>query len=169
MIRTKSFWVGLILVLALCSVSLVVILTTSHRQATAASIQATPATSVGHSLGLPAVRPSLPANSTIRVTTADVQAYLNTHHFTGGPLVKGAAFSIVSIQFMTSTQASALMKGEETGLAATAPVCYVRLHGPFTPIASTAPGTGQLSTVAYGIEIFDAQTGNLLMWWVPSA
>lgn len=168
MIRTKSFWTGLVLVLALCSVSLVVIVTTPHRQATAASIQTTPQTNGTRSLGLPAIRPSLSANSTIRITTADVEAYINTHQFAGGLVVKGATFSIVSIQFMTSTQASALMKGEETGLAATAPICYVKLHGPFTQVASVPPGV-KLPTVAYGIEIFDARTGNLLMWWTPSA
>ncbi|MDQ2904052.1 MAG: hypothetical protein M3Y81_10905 [Chloroflexota bacterium] len=82
--------------------------------------------------------------------------------------MKGTTGSVVSIQFLTSAQASALMKGAETGLPATAAVCYVKLKGPFTLVAPVAPGARPLPTVAYGVEIFDGQTGNLLMWWAPS-
>lgn len=79
-------------------------------------------------------------------------------------------FKVASIQFMTSAQASALMQREETGLPATATVCYVKIQGPFVLTALPSPrNTNQAPTVAYGVEIFDGQTGNLLMWWAPSA
>lgn len=173
----KPFWIGLILVLG--CLLLLVIMTSPGGQVAAAPISATPVsiTSVPRSPGLPAIRPSLQAASTTsaastlipRFTSADVQAYLHTHPFVGGQVVQGATASIASIQFMSSAQASALMHEAATGLPATAPVCYVKLNGPFTQQAApVAPGAKQLSAVAYGVEIFDAQTGNLLMWWTPS-
>ncbi|RAQ93989.1 hypothetical protein [Thermogemmatispora tikiterensis] len=73
------------------------------------------------------------------------------------------------MQFMTSEQASALMHGADTGLPATAPVCYVKLRGPFTleglPVP---PGARQVPIVPYEVEIFDGQTGNLLKVWTPA-
>ena len=173
MIR-KPFWIGLIL--ALSCLLLFAMSTFSGGQVTAASIQATPTsvTSSSRVIGLPAIHPSLAAASslatpTARFTIADVQAYLQNHPFVGGHIVKGATARIVTTQFMTSSQASALMYGAETGLPTTATVCYAKIQGPFTQeSAPIAPGAQQLPTVAYAIEIFDAQTGNLLMWWTPS-
>ncbi|MGB8348150.1 MAG: hypothetical protein WCD86_24935 [Ktedonobacteraceae bacterium] len=169
MLRTKPFWVGLIL--ALCCLLLIVILASPHGQTAVASVQAPPtkAAPLPGGPGMPAIHPSLPAVSMPRFTVADVQAYLKTHRFVGGPSIKGTTVGIISIQFITSEQASVLMHGEETGLSPTATVCYVKLHGPFTLAAPGATGARQLPTVPYGVEIFDARTGNLLMWWAPSA
>lgn len=169
MLRTKPFWVGLIL--ALCCLLLIVILASPHGQTAVASVQAPPTRTAPLSggPGMPAIHPLLPEVSTPRFTVADVQAYLKTHRFVGGPPVKGTTVGIISIQFITSEQASVLMHGKGTGLSPTAEVCYVKLRGPFTPVAPVAPGAKQLPTVPYGVEIFDARTGNLLMWWVPSA
>lgn len=169
MVHSKPFWIGLIL--ALCCLLLLVISTSISGQAAASPVQ-TPLASVmpsSSSFGLPAIRPSLPAGTSARFTIADVKAYLRTHPFFGGPTIQGATKSIVTIQFMTSQQASTLMQGETTGLSANATVCYVKLHGPFTLAGAPVPsGAKQLPDVADGVEIFDAQTGNLLMWWVPS-
>lgn len=164
MMTRKPFWIGLILVL--CCLLLVVIFAPRSGRAAATSVQA-PISAVPSSSGpgLPAIHPSSP----LGITTTDVQAYLRIHPFVGGPPVKGVTVSIETIQFMTSKQASALMDGEETGLPDTATVCYVKLHGPFTVVGPVPPGAQQLPTVAYGVEIFDAQTGNLLMLWTPSA
>ena len=171
MTRTKPFWIGLILVL--CCFLLIVILASLYGQTAVASVQTIPTRGASFSSGpgMPAIRPSLPAvsASTPRFTVADVQAYFKTHVFLGGPTVKGATVSIISVQFITSKQASVLMRGEETGLPPTATVCYVKLRGPFTLVAPIAPGSKPLPTVPYGVEIFDAQTGNLLMWWTPSS
>ncbi len=171
MIRSKPFSIGLILVL--CCLLLVVILVSSHRQTAAAPVRTTsdkvapPSSGQGCQLFIRRFRlsrPLLPASPLLMCRT-----YLKTHPFVGGPTVKGVRASIVSIQFITSEQASVLMRGEQTGLPPTASICYVKLHGPFTPVAPLAPGAKQLPTVPYGVEIFDAQTGNLLMWWIPSA
>lgn len=161
--RIKPFWIGLILVL--CFFFLIVISAPRSGQAADAFVQATPPSAVPSSSGrgLSAIHPSSPSG----VTTAEVQAYLRTHPFVGGPPIPGVTVSIKTIQFMTSKQASALMGGEETGLPDTATVCYVELRGPFTVVAPIPPGAKQLPTVASGVEIFDAQTGNLLMWWAP--
>lgn len=168
----KPFWPGLMLVLG-CLLLLFIISTSHGGLVTATPVQATP-TNVNvpastRGLGLPAIRPSILAPASVRFTISDVQAYLQTHPFPGGHPVPGATASVVTIQFMTSEQASALMHGAQTGLPATASVCYVKLHGPFTQEGSPVPPGGQLPTVDYGVEIFDAQTGNLLMWWTPSA
>jgi hypothetical protein len=120
------------------------------------------------SLGLPAIQPTLPKTPSPRFTTVDVRTYLRTHPFMSGPLVKGATSTIVAIQFMTSKQASELMHGASVGLPDSALVCYVKLHGPFTQVnASVPPGAEQLPPAEFGVEIFDAETGNLLMWWTP--
>lgn len=137
--------------------------TASAGQTTQASI---PPRSSG--LGIPAIQPTLPISSSPRFTTADVKAYLSTHPFMSGPPVKGVTPTIVEIKFMTSKQASALMRGESVGLPDSSLVCYVKLHGPFTQSnASVPPGAKQLPSVEFGVEIFDGQTGNLLMWWTP--
>lgn len=135
----------------------------------APSTQPAPASS-NRSPGLPAIPPRLLSTSatTPAFTEADVRAYLNTRPFPSGPLVKGATSTVVEIKFITSAQASALMQGESTGLPDTALVCYVKLHGPFEMThASTPPGAKPLPPTTFGIEVFDAYTGNLLMWGTP--
>ena len=119
-------------------------------------------------LGIPAIKPALPNSSSPRFTAADVRAYLNVHPFMSGPLVRGATSTIVEIKFITSKQASVLMQGASVGQADTALVCYVKLHGPFMRVsASVPPEAKPLPPSETGVEIFDAQTGNLLMWWTP--
>lgn len=125
----------------------------------------------GQKYTLPVFHPSLATASpaSARFTTDDVQAYLNNHSFVGGKIAQGTTAKVTSIQFMTSAQASALMEGEETGLSATATVCYVKIQGPFTLAAPGPSNSKQLPTASYVVEIFDGQTGNLLTWWAPSA
>ncbi len=111
----------------------------------------------------------LAESSSPSFTTSDVRAFLRIHPFVSGPPVKGATPTIVEIKFMTSKQASVLMRGESVGLPDTAIVCYVKFHGPFTQVnASVSPGAKPLPPTDTGVEIFDGQTGNLLMWWTPS-
>lgn len=112
--------------------------------------------------GEPAITPTqkgVPA-----FTVADVRQYLATHAFPGGPTVSGAPSTIVQIVFITSKQASELMQGESIGLPDKALVCYVELHGPFLLTKAHTP-PGQPTPVAPNGElVFDAQTGNLLLW-----
>jgi hypothetical protein len=86
--------------------------------------------------------------------------------FAGGPTVSGAPPTILKILFVSSKQASDLMHGESTGLPDGALACYVELRGPFNPVMmSVPPGTRiQQKPVEIGVEVFDAETGNLLEW-----
>lgn len=173
MIR-KPFWLGLILALG-CLLFYVIPAFSGQANAALGPATPTPVTLSSSAIGLPAIRPSIQnaastTATTPRFTIADARAYLQTHPFFGGRTVKGATLHIAAVQFMTSAEASALMHGAETGLPSTSIVCYAKLQGPFTLQGMPAqPGATLPSTVAYGVEIFDAQTGNLLMVWTPSA
>jgi hypothetical protein len=162
-----------ILILVVCGAVIALSYTAPQVAATSTMDTQPTQTSISQSSngpGRPAIKPSLPIFATVRITSADVNSYLQTHPFVGGPLMKGANSPIVSLQFVTSKQASTLMNGEPTGLADTAMVCYVKLQGPFSPSAASLPPQAQkFSSATYAVEIFDAQTGNLLMWWIPSA
>jgi len=168
--RTKLLFASLI-VAVLCVIGVVVASNyNAQAQNTASAGQTTRASIPPQSggLGIPAIQPTLPISSSPRFTSADVRAYLSTHPFMSGPPVKGATPTILEIKFMTSKQASALMRGESVGLPDTAIVCYVKFHGPFTQVnASVPPGAKPLPLADTGVEIFDGQTGNLLMWWTP--
>jgi hypothetical protein len=118
-------------------------------------------------LGIPAIKPTL-ANGSQRFTIADVKAYLKTHPFPSGPTTTGKDARILTIAFMTSKEASIRMHGESVGLADTDQVCYVELYGPFTMTRASVPPGASLPVSNTGVEVFDALTGNLLLWWVPS-
>jgi hypothetical protein len=129
--------------------------------------------------GVPGI-PAIPihANATTAntpaFTVADVQQYVNRTGFLGGSLLPGAHLTILKIQFMTSKQASVLLQGESTGLPDDALVCYVQLHGPSAlngvglsvpPIPGKTKGAVLTSPTAD--EVFDAHTGNLLVYGTP--
>lgn len=99
-------------------------------------------------------------------TTADVQAYLDSNPFPGGPTLKGSKPAVAQIAFASKEQAITWMRGESLDeLPAHAAVCYVRLSGPFSSQHIHAPKGATLSTVFQtGYMVFDAQTGNLLVW-----
>jgi outer membrane protein assembly factor BamB len=99
-------------------------------------------------------------------TTADVEHYIQANGFAGGPTVSGAPPTILKILFVSSKQASDLMHGESTGLPDDALVCYVELRGPFNPVMISEPpgASGPQKPVEIGEEVFDAETGNLLVW-----
>jgi hypothetical protein len=67
--------------------------------------------------------------------------------------------TFAKVVFLSSQEASLLMKGESTGISNTSLVCYVELHGTVS-IESALEGNQTFHKV---IEVFDAQTGNLLM------
>ncbi len=133
-------------------------------------------TPLSNTPGIPAIVPHLlsptaatGAASRARFTVSDVKAYLSAHPFPSGPVVPGASATILAIDFMTSQQASQRLHGESIGLPDRALVCYVTLHGPFTlKHIQQPPGAAPLPPVSTGVEVFDTQTGNLLLWWVPS-
>jgi hypothetical protein len=101
------------------------------------------------------------------LTVADVQQYVDTHQFPGGPTIKGVQLKIVLLQLMTSQEASIQMKGEDIGLPDNAKVYYVEVSGPFIMegvLTVSSPKNPQ--TFDLGEEAFDAQTGNLLVWGI---
>jgi hypothetical protein len=104
-------------------------------------------------------------SSTPAFTRNDVIAYFNAHGFYAGPLVPGAHLKILMIQFVTAKQASNLMKGESVGRPDDYLVCYVRVQGPFLLKDISAPPNAKTSpTAKIGDAVFDAHTGNLLVW-----
>lgn len=103
----------------------------------------------------------------------DVIAFLNKYGFFAGPLVPGAHLKILTIQFVTAKQASALMYGESTGRPDNYLVCYVKVEGPFllTHVHGGAYLRGSNkskapTTAKYGDAVFDGHTGNLLVWGI---
>jgi hypothetical protein len=76
----------------------------------------------------------------------------------------------VAVDYITSKEASQRLKDASIGLAASAMVYYVKWHGPFNPKTriSAPPGAILPASVSEGVEVFDAQTGNLLLWWIPN-
>jgi hypothetical protein len=121
--------------------------------------------------GVPAITPKSTVNSanpttSATYTAADVQDYILANGFPGGPVAEGGHLSIVSIQFISAQQASQAI-GEDVGRPSDTLVCYVVLHGPFKVGAVSAPyGTTPVSSETFqtGEIVFDAQTGNLIMW-----
>lgn len=118
--------------------------------------------------GDPAITPRFSQTGTgPAFTQDDVVAYLNTNGFFAGPVVSGAHLKILTIQFVTSKQASDLMSGESVGRPDDAIVCYVKVQGPFLLTNVPVPhGAKAQTTAEYGDAVFDAHTGNLLVWGV---
>ncbi len=96
-------------------------------------------------------------------TSADVKAFVTKHGFPGGKTVSGGAPTVLQITLMSAKQAKALLKGESTDRPDTAMVFYVQLQGPFVLSMPTPPGIKPI-TVQKGEELFDATTGNLILF-----
>lgn len=109
--------------------------------------------------GSPAIQPHLPGIPSF--TLADVANYIQTKSFM--TTTSGTPPVITNAEFITAQQASALLDGEYIGRPDNALVCYVELQGPFR-VKGPLPSGATVPTVNTGYELFDAQTGNLLMW-----
>lgn len=121
--------------------------------------------------GSPAIQPHASANASgPAFTTDDVIAFFNKYGFFAGPVVSGAHLQILTIQFVTAKQASQLMVGESVGRPDSYLVCYVKVRGPFllTNVRGgpNLPNVKAPATATYGDAVFDAHTGNLLVWGV---
>jgi len=90
---------------------------------------------------------------------ADVIGYVAAHGLvhTAGRGATGQA--IAKIVFTTSRGVTALLGGESPGLPGDTPLCYVELTGTF----SFAGAGDTILTYPRGYEVFDVQTGNVLM------
>ncbi len=98
------------------------------------------------------------------LSVEDVQRYVLTHPCPIGPTVSGGLPKIVVIQLMTSRNASRVMAGEYVGLPDTALVYYVLLKGPFIPENIITIAGEDIGIADRMDEVFDAYTGNQLLW-----
>jgi len=105
--------------------------------------------------GVAAIQPHLHAIPSF--TADDVRQNLKANGMPGW-----SQFTIVKILFITGQEVCERTRGESTGLDDNAPVCFVELRGEFWPISYPYGVHPQPSPYAY--EVFDAQTGNLLVF-----
>ncbi len=122
-------------------------------------------------IGAPAIHPTRDpsTNGGAAFTAADVEQFIQTNGYAGGPTVSGKPPTILKILFVTSKEAGILLNGQDVGLPDDALVCYVLLNGPFyeTAIPPYVPNrTPPPTPLTYqtGYAVFDALTGNLLMY-----
>jgi len=112
--------------------------------------------------GVAAIVPRASTDSALTIsgakfTSADATQYVSSHRV---PHAQSSANPVVDAAvFITSQEASTRLQGETIGIPAGSLVCYVTFHGSFT--VSAPPN----KTVIYtkGVEVFNAQTGNLLL------
>jgi hypothetical protein len=117
--------------------------------------------------GVPAITPHVSSDNVAGAAFSqqDVTNFINAHGFPAGKPTDGTPLKATSIQFITAKQASDLMKGESIGRPDDALVCYVKLQGPFSLGAvSVPPGVTTTGNAPSGKMVFDATTGNLLVW-----
>jgi hypothetical protein len=100
------------------------------------------------------------------LSVTDVQHYVLTQPFPGGPTVSHQQPNIVKLQLMTSGQASNLLGGEYVSPSESLQVYFVVLSGPFFLENISVPTGTKIPTVNQVVEVFDAQTGNLLLWGI---
>jgi hypothetical protein len=112
--------------------------------------------------GIPAIQPTKPGIPAY--TVEDVRQYVLTYGFPGGKPLSGGPPVILAIQFITAQEASILMRGESADRPDTALVCYVLVKGPFDANGKHEPEPSKAGSFAEGEMVFDAQTGNLLVW-----
>jgi hypothetical protein len=113
--------------------------------------------------------PAIEINGKNKIDKSDIEVYLKDHTFVGGPTVSGATPEVTSVEFITAKEASQRLKDLSIGLDDNAQVCYVEWAGPFNlAYASAPPHATPLPPAAIGVELFDAESGNLLLWWVPN-
>ncbi|MHB8599136.1 MAG: hypothetical protein ACYDER_20280 [Ktedonobacteraceae bacterium] len=127
-------------------------------------------TQVPYTTGMPAIRPHPVSSSpgTPSFTVDDVKAYIPTATEPRLVPVLGAHLTIEQVLFVSSKEATQLMRGESPGLPDDALVCFVLLKGPFYVQVGYAPGSqaNPAATAPKIGEVFDAHTGNLLEWTV---
>lgn len=93
-----------------------------------------------------------------RFTSADAAKWVSAHAVPH--TFVSAKPTVGQIDFITSGEASTRLKGETIGIPDSSLVCYVPFYGNFTAIG---PPKSKPVTFSKGVEIFDAQTGNLLL------
>lgn len=93
-------------------------------------------------------------------TAADVQKFVATYGFAGGQRVDGGPTVILLLKLVTIKQANAIIHNI-IGNPDNELVYVVELQGPFPP---GDPYTPAGPSAKIGVEVFDARTGNMLLW-----
>jgi hypothetical protein len=120
----------------------------------------------GQPIGYPAIRPHASTNNSATIgtesspgfTVNDAIEYVKTHGIFKAIGAHGTV-KVAKAKFMPSKAASVALDGESIGLPDDALVCYVELHGKI----DFAGPSGVVVTFSRVYELFDAQSGNLLM------
>lgn len=119
--------------------------------------------------GLPAIVPHTNSASggAIGITASDAVTYISGHGFQGGPLANGGKFTVLRAAIMPASTGSTLTQGASMQRPDDYPIVYVQLQGPF--LLSNVPlPSGATPEVANTVhEVFDANTGNLLLIGFP--
>lgn len=90
------------------------------------------------------------------ITDAQVRAYVLSHRMPATLTTSDVA--ILATRFVTAQQVRLMLHSAHLGLPEDEPMCVVVMSGRF--VFSGPPG--QTPTFPYGIEVFDARTGNLI-------
>lgn len=107
-------------------------------------------------LGVSAIQPHL--RGIPAFTADDARRYIQAN----GAFGADGPFTILKVLFITSREVCERTRGESTGLEPGALVCFVELQGTFYPISY--PYGARPIPSSYSYEVYDAQTGNLLMF-----
>ncbi len=151
------------LLLALCAVAAIaVVMPASARGQQATVVGAVhPAGTLppSNSHGLPGIAPRTPSRSgsTPAFTADDARSYALQAKVPGVKVL--GTVSVAEVKFMTAGQASALLNGEDIGIPDSSLVCVVVLQGGF----DFAARAGQVIHYDGAVEVYDGQTGNLLL------
>ena len=105
--------------------------------------------------GVPAIRPHLPAIPAY--TAEDARSYIQQTHAQSAV----GRVTVLRVLFIPNQDVCARLQGESTGFAPETLVCFVELRGVFYPLRYP-PGVHPFPS-SYAYEVFDAQTGNLVM------
>lgn len=109
--------------------------------------------------GRPAIQPYLDAIPAF--TEDDVRQYVATHSFGGFRFRSIGQPTISKIVYGTRQAVSGELLQNSTRISPDQMVFYVELPGTFP--FSGGPAPGKTATYHLGFEIFDAQTGNILV------
>ena len=112
----------------------------------------------GSETGMPAITPGSKNSTGATYGSADAAQYVRSHHIprTFSPSTKPI---VDTVRFLTSQEVSQLFNGEPLGVPDGTLVCMVEFHGTFLTLGPN----GKTGTFQNGAEVFDAQTGNLLL------
>jgi hypothetical protein len=166
--KTSGWWIGGLILL----VGLGLVLGLGQVGAANASVtpmpkylgQPVPANTPQYPPGIPAIQPHLitantsGSGSSPAFTAADATQYVTSHPFWHTKILVSGPVKVTHVEFITSSALSVRLHDENIGRPDAALVCYVQIQGTII-----LPGVKGAHTVHTAFEVFDAQTGNLIL------